>query len=122
MVALDSVSMMPLLLGRTQQVRDPDRGYLLAENINPLQNELHQAAGARDGRYKLICNNRAEVQDCTFYDLSRDPLEEYPLPKPESCAGEGDVHKVRAAPQWHFCRLLHVIATESFLAPPAAAQ
>jgi arylsulfatase A-like enzyme len=113
-VALDSVSLTPLLLRQARRLRDPDRGYLLAETINPLQRNLRQAA-ARNTRYKLICNDSATPEACVFFDLVDDPLEEYPLAKPASCAGYSAAARSRDK-AWHFCRLLEVVGTESFIA------
>lgn len=53
---------------------------------------------------------------CTFYNLTNDPIEEYPLAKPDSCASYQNGKWTPAAPEWHFCRLQEVIAKESFLA------
>ena len=57
-------------------------------------------------------------QSCTFYNLVDDPLEEYPLAKPDSCAKYKNGTWTPAAPEWHFCRLQEVIGKESFLASP----
>lgn len=113
-VALDSVSLKPVLLGKARAVRDPDQGYVLAENINPLQRNARQVA-ARNARYKLICTNGKQAGDCVFYDLIADPLEEYPLDKPAGCAGTATAGRKPLPPDWHFCRLLAVIDKESFL-------
>jgi hypothetical protein len=115
-VALDSVSLKPVLFRNVRKLRDPDRGYLLAETINPLQRNLKQVA-ARNARYKVICNDRAVIDACVFYDLVDDPLEEYPLARPASCAGYDAAARSRNT-TWHFCRLLDVVATESFIATP----
>jgi arylsulfatase A-like enzyme len=115
-VALDSVSLKPVLLRKARTLRDPDRGYLLAETINPLQKNLKQVA-ARNTRYKVICNDQASAEACVFYDLVDDPIEEYPLAKPAGCAAYNPTARHKGT-DWHFCRLLDVVAKESFLAPP----
>jgi arylsulfatase A-like enzyme len=120
-VALDAVSIAPVLFGRAKTLRDPDRGYLLAENVNPLQKNLRQVA-ARNARYKVICDEQAMATSCVFYDLLEDPLEEYPLAKPASCAGYKVSVRRSADTAWHFCRLLEVVAKESFLARTVAKQ
>ncbi len=73
-------------------------------------------AGARNATYKLICSENAETASCTFYNLIDDPLEEYPLAKPDSCTNYENGTWTPAAPEWHFCRLQQVIGKESFLA------
>lgn len=113
-VVLDSVSVMPVVFDETKTARDPDTGYLLAETVNPLQDELRQAA-VRNATHKIICNESANTENCLFYSLADDPLEEYPLDKPESCSDYENGNWTPAAEQWHFCRLLEVMATESFL-------
>ena len=116
-VALDSVSLTPILFKGAKGLRDPNKGYMLTETINPVMNNLRHA-GARNAKYKLICADNAETASCTFYNLIDDPLEEYPLPKPESCVNYKNGTWTPAAPEWHFCRLQEVIGTESFLASP----
>src|SRR5690606_35801130 len=63
-------------------------------------------------------------------NLQRDPLEEYALAKPASCAQYDNGSGTPADEAWHFCKLRAVIETESFLAagwdpapgsPPAGA-
>ena len=116
-VALDSISLTPILFKGAKGLRDPNKGYLLTETINPVMNNLRQA-GARNAKYKIICAENAETSSCTFYNLIDDPLEEYPLAKPDSCANYKKGTWTPAAPEWHFCRLQEVIAEESFLASP----
>lgn len=114
-VPVDSVSLAPVLFKGAKRLRDPARDYLLTETINPIKRNLKQV-GARNGRYKLVCDEKAEAANCTFYDLQGDPLEEYPLDKPASCAGyEAGTLKPSAA-GWNFCRLMEVVAKQSFLA------
>lgn len=111
-VELDSVSLTPILFDGASGLRDPNEGYLLAETVNPVRNNLRHV-GARNGTYKIVCAENATAESCEFYNLLDDPLEEYPLAKPDSCNGA-----LRpAAPEWHFCRLLDIVATKSFLQP-----
>ncbi|HSW38762.1 MAG TPA: sulfatase-like hydrolase/transferase [Acidobacteriota bacterium] len=117
MVAVDAVSLAPILFKGAGGLRDPNKGYLLTETINPVRNNQRQV-GARNATYKLICNENAETGSCTFYNLATDPLEEYPLAKPGSCAEYENGTWTPAVPQWHFCRLQEVIAHESFLKVP----
>lgn len=117
MLELDSKSLMPLLLNRARQIRDPNRDYLLAETTNPVRNNAAEAA-ARNERYKVYCVSNAQTGSCSFFDLKEDPLEEYPLSKPVSCDGYAKGTVTPAAPAWHFCRLQEVVAKESFLSKP----
>ncbi|MDD1713574.1 MAG: sulfatase-like hydrolase/transferase, partial [Methanoregulaceae archaeon] len=119
-VAVDSVSFTPILFKGATGLRDPNKGYMLAETVNPVSTvkpNLKQAA-ARNKTYKLICDENPETASCTFYNLVNDPLEEYPLAKPESCADYKNGTWTPADPAWHFCRLQEVITNESFLGQP----
>jgi len=117
-VAIDGVSLMPVLFEGATRVRDPDTGYVLAETINPIKRNARQA-GARNARYKVICDENTTAASCRFYDLQADPLEEYPLPKPASCASHANGSWQPAKQEWHFCQLQQVLAQKSFLAAPA---
>jgi len=112
-VPLDAVSLAPILFNKTKTVRDPDTGYILNENTN-LMTGGTQIVGARNATYKVVCTNG--VDNCLFYNVAEDPLEEYPLDKPASCAEYTNKKWTPKDPQWHFCRLKDIVATESFLA------
>jgi arylsulfatase A-like enzyme len=116
-VALDSVSLAPILFSGSERVRDPNYGYVMSETINPLANNARLAA-ARDASYKLLCAEDTQTASCTFYNLIDDPLEEYPLPKPGSCLNFGSGTWTPANREWHFCRLQSVLGTQSFLGKP----
>jgi arylsulfatase A-like enzyme len=115
---IDGVSLTPVLFDGATRVRDPDTGYLLTETINPIKRNARQA-GARNARYKVICDENTTTASCTFFDLQADPLEEYPLPKPASCASHANGSWQPARQEWHFCQLQQVLAQKSFLAAPA---
>jgi arylsulfatase A-like enzyme len=111
-VALDGVSLAPVLFGKAPALRDPNEGYLLTETMNLMTNSSRHV-GARNATYKLVCVN--DAANCEFYNLAVDPLEEYPLERPDSC-GDYSSGKWRPADrQWHYCRLLEVVETQSFL-------
>lgn len=110
-IAVDGVSLLPLIEGSAQRLRDPDQGYLLTESLNLMTNSTRQVA-ARNGTYKVICNERVARDACQFFNLAEDPLEEYPLTRPASCDGRPAVKD----PAWHYCRLAELIRTESFFA------
>ena len=111
-VTVDAVSLAPILFDRSRSVRDPNQGYLLSETLNLMTgNSRH--VGARNATYKVVCT--ADTANCEFYNLAEDPLEEYPLAKPESCADYGKGNWNTADPRWHYCRLIEVVDTHSFL-------
>ena len=113
-VPMDGVTLTPILFKGARQIRDPYTGYLLAETTNPIKNNIREA-GARNAQYKIICDENADANSCTFYDLLDDPIEEYPLPKPASCNDYGNGKLKPKDRDWNFCRLQEVIATRSFL-------
>lgn len=119
-VAVDSVSLTPVLFEGATGLRDQNEGYMLAETVNPVSTvkpNLKQAA-ARNATHKVICDENPETASCTFYNLANDPLEEYPLEKPASCADYANGKWTPARPEWHFCRLQEVLTKESFLGQP----
>ena len=61
---------------------------MLTESLN-LMTESTRDVGARDGRYKVMCHENTAAGSCQFFDLQKDPLEEYPLPVPAGCADQG---------------------------------
>ncbi|MXO88128.1 sulfatase-like hydrolase/transferase [Alteraurantiacibacter aestuarii] len=109
-IALDSVSLDPILRGGADRVRDPDHDFILTESSN-LMTGGTKVIGARNATFKLVCTDSTE--DCDFYNLTSDPLEEYPLPEPGSCAASEDW--TTADPFWHYCFLLDVVAKRSIL-------
>jgi len=111
-VPLDSVSLTPLLLNKEKAVRDPDTGYMLTEAKDLMKNG-RCVVGAQNATYKVVCTDSPD--NCEFYNLDKDPLEEYPLAKPESCADYVNGKWTPKDPQWHYCRLTEVVAKESFI-------
>ncbi len=95
-------------------MRDPNRGYLLTESLNLMTNSTRQV-GARNATYKVVCTEKVDTSACQFFNLAADPLEEYPLPKPESCSAYSNGTWTPADPRWHYCRLTEVVDKESFL-------
>jgi arylsulfatase A-like enzyme len=117
-VTVDGVSLAPVLFKGAKGLRDPNKGYLLTETVNPINKNQKQAA-ARNAKYKVLCIDNVDTASCTFYNLIDDPLEEYPLAKPESCANYTNGTWAPSEPKWHYCRLQEVLNKESFLAAPA---
>ena len=74
--------------------------------------------GARNKTYKVICDNNAETGSCIFYNLIDDPIEEYPLPKPDSCSNYKNGTWSPEDLEWNFCYLQETIAQKSFLKDP----
>jgi hypothetical protein len=93
--------------------RDPNTGYILNENTN-LMTGGTRWVGAQNATYKVVCIDG--TSNCTFYNLVNDPLEEYPLAKPDNCADYTNGKWTPKDPQWHYCRLTDVVAKDSFLA------
>jgi hypothetical protein len=113
-VPLDGVSLAPILFDRTTAVRDPNEGYLLAETLDLMKNSTRQV-GARNATYKVVCTNGTGADNCEFYNLIADPLEEYPLAKPAGCDDYSKGIWKPVDPQWHYCRLTQVVKQHSFL-------
>jgi arylsulfatase A-like enzyme len=110
-VPLDSVSLTPILFKKAKTVRDPNRGYILTETKN-LMTGGTRMVGARNATYKIVCTESPD--NCQFYNLVDDPLEEFPLVKPDSCADYAKGKWTPADPRWHYCRLTDVVAKDSF--------
>lgn len=118
MVEVDSVSLTPILFNYARDMRDPYNGYLLAETVNAYKNGYPIEVGARNATYKVICDDNAKTESCVFYNIVDDPIEEYPLEKPDSCASYKNGAWNKTDPEWNFCRLQEVIAEKSTLAHP----
>jgi arylsulfatase A-like enzyme len=112
-VSPDSVSLAPVLFNKAKGVHDPNTGYILTETIDELRGGIKTAA-AQNATYKVLCSDKP--RDCLFYNLISDPLEEYPLAKPESCSDYSNGKWNPADPQWHYCRLKDIAIKESFIA------
>ena len=112
MLPLDAVSLTPILHSEAEHVRDPDAGYLLTETSNLMTGgTLH--FGARNATHKIVCIGGVNSEACEFYDLTMDPLEEYPLAIPQSCAAYASGEWTPADEPWHYCRLVEVAETRT---------
>jgi hypothetical protein len=112
-VPLAGLSLAPIAFGDTAPLRDPNDGFILTETHDLMRGGIREV-GARNATHKVLCSNAATAASCEFYDLVQDPLEEYPLAKPDSCAHYGGRWSP-ADPEWHFCRLADAVAKNSFL-------
>jgi len=112
--SVDSVSLAPILFDKAAAVRDPNQGYLLTESLNLMTNSTRQV-GARNATYKVVCTEKVDTSTCEFFNLIADPLEEFPLPKPDSCSNFTNGTWKPADSRWHYCRLADIVATQSFL-------
>lgn len=121
-VTVDSVSLSPLLFNKARSTRNADKGFLLTETINLMTPDRTRQAGARNGAYKIVCTNGLGMANCEFFNLVKDPLEEFPLPKPASCEDYARGRWKASSPQWNYCRLNEVLAKESFMQPGYVAQ
>ena len=109
LVPLDSVSLTPILQGEAEAVRDPVHDTLLTETINLMAHGT-QHVGVRNASHKLVCTGGTEPDNCEFYDLTTDQLEEYPLPAPATCTGYGEGIWTPANAEWHYCHLREGVA------------
>lgn len=110
LVALDGKSLKPVLFDNADSIRDPDNDYVLSETVNLMRNSMRQV-GARNASHKIICTD--DTDNCVFYNLVNDPLEEYPLDKPENCNGYTEGDWTSAETNWHFCKLIEVVTNNS---------
>ncbi len=117
MVDVDGVSLTPALFEGAENLRDPEKGFIISETVNPVKANLMQVA-ARNATYKVICDNNAETESCRFYNLADDPIEEYPLDKPADSAKYEDGTWTPKDPEWNFCYLQEIIAEKSFFRDP----
>ena len=113
-VPLAAVSLAPILFGDKEHVRDPNDGYVLTETLNLMTGGTRQV-GARNATHKVVCTDGTSPDNCEFYDLTNDPLEEYPLPVPASCGDYAHGIATPADAEWHYCRLTNVVGEKSFL-------
>jgi len=113
-VPLEGISLAPIVFGDANAVRDPNEGYVLTETHDLMRNGIREV-GARNGSHKVLCTDGSSVDDCEFYNLIADPLEEFPLEKPASCDTYAIGDWSPAESEWHFCRLTEVVAAKSFL-------
>lgn len=109
-VALDGISLTPILFNKSKATRDPVKGYILNENKN-LMTGGTRWVGAQNATYKVVCIDSPD--NCTFYNVINDPLEEYPLAKPDNCAAYAGRKWSPADPKWHYCRLIEIVAKDS---------
>ena len=117
-IPIDSISLKPILTGKAATVRDPVKSVLVTEDSDLMNGGVY-VVGARNKKWKVVCDKTAE--NCAFYNLVNDQLEEYPLPKPASCAGVLDTVKADD-PSWNYCYLQHAVATGSILTGRGAGQ
>ncbi len=115
-VSLDGISLTPLLFNDKRTVRDPNKGYVFTESVN-LMTGGTQHVGARNAGFKVVCVGGSEDSNCEFYNLADDPLEEYPLEKPDSCKAYTDGSWSPEDSEWHYCRLREVVREYSYLEP-----
>lgn len=113
-VPLDAVNLAPILFGTADSVRNPANDYVLTESHN-LMTEGTEQVGARNATHKIICTHGTAAENCEFYDIVGDPLEQYPLDKPASCSGYSSGDWTAADSRWQFCRLAEVVNTSSFM-------
>ncbi len=107
---LDGRSLFPILRGKTAAVRDPWDDVVSTQSTNLLADSI-KVVGVRNATYKLTCTK--SIDACEFYDIARDPLEQYPLARPASCAAAGALPKSDLV--WNYCRLLREVRTRTIM-------
>lgn len=117
-VSLDAVSLTPVLFNENERVRDANKGYVLSEAVNLMTGGTPHI-GARNEEFKVVCAGGMEGDNCQFYNLKDDPLEEYPLEKPDSCARYTDGSLTPEDPDWNYCRLMEVVREKGYEPPKA---
>jgi arylsulfatase A-like enzyme len=117
-VSLDAVSLTPVLFNEKERVRDANKGYVLSEAVNLMTGGTPHI-GARNEEFKVVCAGGMEGDNCQFYNLKDDPLEEYPLEKPDSCARYTDGSLTPEDPDWNYCRLMEVVREKGYEPPKA---
>jgi hypothetical protein len=79
--------------------------------------DCHAKHDKRDGNGIAADATSSEYVDAvdlfSTIDLASDPLEEYALGEPETCAGYRAWKPVEA--RWNYCRLTEVVKEQSFL-------
>ncbi len=109
LVSLDSLSLSPILFGQADHVRDPLHDTLVTETVNLMTGgTLHTAV--RNASHKLVCKGGILSENCQFYDLTSDPLEEYPLPIPASCDLYTQGSWSPTNREWHYCLLSEALS------------
>jgi arylsulfatase A-like enzyme len=112
MIPLDGKSLGPVLFDGATAVRDRNQGYILTETEDLMRGGIREV-GARNADFKVLCTESTD--DCSFYNVTEDPLEEYPLEMPADCTGYRDGSWNADDASWHYCRLTEVVATKSFV-------
>lgn len=106
-IPLAGRSLEPVLFDGAASVRDAETDVVLTESVNLLTGGT-RVVGIRNERFKLVCEDRAE--DCTFFNLAADPLEQYPIEQPANCPAPGSSDAER-----NYCILRSALARQSIL-------
>ncbi|BBC73380.1 conserved hypothetical protein [Altererythrobacter sp. B11] len=122
MVPLDSRSLAPVLFEGKAEVRDPVHNYIAAETSIPVlgagtptgEKSEYQVA-VRNGTYKVLCIEKSGSTDCQFYNLVKDPIEEYPLQIPANCPAKVSMSFSATDEAGNYCFLRNAIREQSDL-------
>jgi arylsulfatase A-like enzyme len=120
-VPIDSKSLAPVLFQGKKEVRDPVHDYIASEtsvpilgpNAQPGASSQHHVA-VRNATYKLLCIQKGATS-CQFFDLAKDPLEEYPLAMPASCPATVSVTFAATDAAANYCFLRAAVRKEASL-------
>ena len=121
-VALDSKSLSPILFGGAKETRDPVHDYIVSETTAPSMSRdkpgvmgppaMHQIA-ARNATYKALCIRNGDGSGCQFYNLAKDPIEEYPLQMPASCPAKVSIEFAADDEAANYCFLRQAIQSQT---------
>ena len=120
-VALDSRSLAPILFDGKSEVRDPVHDYIVAETAIPtITNGVPGPAAehhvsVRNVAYKVLCIQKGASDTCQFYNLAKDPLEEYPLKMPGNCPATVSVNFAATDEAANFCFLRQAVRSQANL-------
>lgn len=122
MVPIDSRSLAPVLFQGKKEVRDPIHDYIASETSVPILNggtptgkssQHHMAV--RNATYKVLCIEKDSGTNCQFYNLVKDPIEEYPLRAPDNCPAKVSKDFAAVDEAANYCFLRGAVRTQSGL-------
>lgn len=121
-VPVDSRSLAPIVFGQARTNRDPVHDYVVSETSVPTiqpdgkpgPSSQHHVA-VRNATYKVLCIQKGADDSCQFYNLVKDPLEEYPLKLPAKCPAKVSVNFAATDETANYCFLRQAVRTQSGL-------
>jgi len=120
-VAIDSRSLAPILFGGQSAIRDPVHDFIVSETAIPSIKDgipgpvREHHVSVRNLTYKVLCIRNGTDDRCQFYNLARDPIEEYPLAMPASCPATISTDFSATDEAANFCFLRQAVRSQSGL-------